>query len=371
MATKQKTKLDSVRPNLKKLWRLKKYKAALDMLLQEMQAGTSRRLYVWISETYLYMKDYFKAEEFALKAKSFPYEDYYTDKEIARHLGDVYYKMGWMYFLDKKHQQAIEISKKAVEIDESVIGGYLLLGQIYYDMEEYEESIKHYNKGIKICPPLVAKMVLKKKELSKVDYLSHPAVIKKLKSKILFSDLYLHKSYSVIELNTPEEARALALEALKFLPEKDDPSEINEFLAFCNVDIDYYYYNKGRSCIKKEKYKEAKEILDKGLKSVNYPIGCHVMLSDMYDCLNDHEKSLDHANKARDNAALRSMVGIGVEKEDLSHMYALVSACRGNALKELKRYEEAKEAFHEALKHAPPDEDMGYVHEELEELKWR
>jgi tetratricopeptide (TPR) repeat protein len=370
MIVKQKTSLDHIRPKLKALWRKKKFKQALDMLLEELKKGQSRRLCMWISETYFYMDDFKHAEEFALKAKSLPYTEHYADKKIDCHLASTYTQIGYEYAIKRKNQEAIKVLTKAIALDNQMSSAYLFLGWTYSNLEKYEIAIKHYDQGLNACQIQVSKRI-PKKELLKTGLLSNPKAIKRFKTKDLYSELCLYKAYSLADQEMFEKAQESALDALKFLPEKDNPAEINEFLAYCNMEIEHYYSSKGNEYTKKEKYQEAKAILEEGLEKVSYPVGCHIMLSEMYDCLNEHEKSLEHANKASDNVALRNIAGMGVEKEDISYTYALVSACRGNALKELKRYEEAKEAFKESLKHTPKGEDVSYIQEELEELKWR
>jgi tetratricopeptide (TPR) repeat protein len=370
MIAKQKTSLDHIKPKMKALWRKKKFKQALDMLLEELKQGQSRRLCMWISETYFCMHNNKHAEEFALKAKSLPYTAYYPDKKIDCCLASVYTDIGYKHLIKRKNQEAIKMLIKAIALDKLMSSAYLFLGWTYSNLEEHETAIKYYDQGLNACQIQVYKKI-PKKELLKTGLLSNPKAIKRFKTKDLYSELCLFKAYSLADQEMFEEAQESALNALKFLPAKGDPTEINEFLAYCNMEIENRYSFKGNEYTKKEKYQEAKVILEEGLKKVSYPVGCHIMLSEMYDCLNEHEKSLEHANKASDNVTLRSIAGIGVEKEDIAYAYALASACRGNALKELKRYEEAKEAFKESLKHTPKGEDVSYIQEELEELKWR
>jgi tetratricopeptide (TPR) repeat protein len=370
MIAKQKTSLDHIKPKMKAFWRKKKFKQALDMLLEELKYGQSRRLCMWISETYFYMHNNKQAEEFALEAKSLPYTTHYTDKQIDCCLASVYTDIGYEYSIKRKNQEAIKMLTKAIALDKLMSSAYLFLGWTYSNLEKHEIAIKYYDQGLNACQIQVSKRI-PKKELLKTGLLSNPKAIKRFKTKDLYSELCIFKAYSLADQEMFEKAQEAALNALKFLPEKDDPTEINEFLAYCNMEIERIYSFKGNEYVMKENYQEAKAILEEGLKKVSYPVGCHIMLSEMYDCLNKHEKSLEHANKASDNVTLRSIAGTGAEKENISYAYALASACRGNALKELKRYEEAKEAFKESLKHTPKGEDVSYIQEELEELKWR
>lgn len=65
-----------------------------------------------------------------------------------------YYKLGWIQAKDKEFKLAAENFKKAISIDDSLVGAYNNLGNIYYTIGQREPAIKFYNEAIKRNPKL-------------------------------------------------------------------------------------------------------------------------------------------------------------------------------------------------------------------------
>jgi len=91
----------------------------------------------------------------------FDTEREYSEQELKQIIekqpgnADAYYKLGWIQAKNKEFQQAISNFKKAVAIDDSLVGVYNNLGNIYFTMGNRQEAAKYYIEAIKRRPSLI------------------------------------------------------------------------------------------------------------------------------------------------------------------------------------------------------------------------
>lgn len=342
----ERIKLDALKLKLEALKKSKEYTKSLELVHEALKEyPNSRRLHAWLGYTYKLLEDFDKAEHFYLKAKSLPYDEYFSNKEIDQVLASIYMSIGNSYISKKESLKAIEYIKKAIQMDKNLSYAYLLLGWMYYELNDYELSLDYLNTSIE-------------------NYSLRP-------DKKIPSDCYLYRSYTLSKLDKYEEAFDDAIKAEELFKEGDNLSDINYWLDLCSSVIDFRYAFKGDEYIENGKIEEAKGILDKGIKKIRRAIVCNTVLADLYDLTGEPSKSLECINRANDNLTMHSITSAHISKEDLSNLYSIVCMGKGQALSSLKRYEEAREAFRESIKHAPKDQDMSEVYEDLKDLEWR
>ena len=97
-------------------------------------------------------------------------ETYYKKNKEIINLNYLYYEMTDLYYLMYKHQRAIDTVKKVIySIDTPqslMVSSCMLLGNIYYDMENYEESYTYYKKALEslddgVEPAILAELYFK------------------------------------------------------------------------------------------------------------------------------------------------------------------------------------------------------------------
>lgn len=62
------------------------------------------------------------------------------------------YAKAMMLRIEKKHDEAVKICKKAISLDKTHPFPWNILGRVYYDMENYEQSLTSFEKAVQLSP---------------------------------------------------------------------------------------------------------------------------------------------------------------------------------------------------------------------------
>lgn len=60
--------------------------------------------------------------------------------------------LGYKYYLVGRHEDAIVILKSVLDQDKNYFPAYLNLGYVYFDLENYNEALKNFDKCTKLAP---------------------------------------------------------------------------------------------------------------------------------------------------------------------------------------------------------------------------
>jgi tetratricopeptide (TPR) repeat protein len=90
----------------------------------------------------------------------------------------------------------------------------------------------------------------------------------------------------------------------------------------------------------------------------------------VYGKLNAPDKQLESYNKASDLLSACVVTGTERTEGDPAAMYSLICLYKGQLLKKLNRYLDAKVTLKEALESAPKGLDIEEIEMELQDLSW-
>ena len=128
------------------------YREALNLAKTVLEIITSSvTIQHYVDEGHIYLEQGIlkKATEKAKQALNFD-RNYPPAYELLRKIKQRYYGLGWTFFDEEQHNQAIAAFKNAINIDHNFKEGHNHLGVVYIKQKRYTEAIKALEKAIGI-----------------------------------------------------------------------------------------------------------------------------------------------------------------------------------------------------------------------------
>jgi tetratricopeptide (TPR) repeat protein len=355
-------RFNRLKPDLQKLiYQDKDYQKVLDILNHELSiAPDSRRVYVWLGDTYRAMGDYKSAEGFYFKSLMLTSDKYNTDEHVNKIIAYLYKQMGFQYARENDYRQAAYYLDEAIKRGEKTAAIYLSLGNAYGFSGNPTKGLEFFDKGLNIyLEALACSLDINNKDAVE----AIPEVADFLKKSHIYSNCLYRKSHLLGDLGRYREACDVLLRALELCPKDYDSTEFHRVL-------DLHYSALGSDFMQKSHLKEAIDALEEGISKCRQPMYCFIMLAGVYGKLNALDKQLEYYNKACDLLSACVVTGSKRCEGDPAALYSLVCLYKAKGLKSLKQYADAKATLEEAVECAPESLNTEEIEIELQDLSW-